>query len=275
MRSPSQPANGLTQLTLSDDNGSFTASGDVVCGASICPTGVVPATTFATDAAPRTGTGFTATFQTIPVTGLVVGMVKDGVLSVKAYNAIPDGVVNPDGTPAVSTLNIEQFQKVSSNGPGGALRLSSPGRSARAWRDAARGAGPFRLSPMARLHDAPTTFQILGDWTATATATSGIARISLQSNGSGLTVHAYGVCQPVPCDWQSSPGIGYAARLDSDIGIAFSAVFQVGPQEILVTGDLENTSLVVTYFSTVADDTQGPNTFGTQSFQLSQPRQGA
>lgn len=94
---------------------------------------------------------------------------------------------------------------------------------------------------------------LVGTWNACDAATRGLVRVVIRSSGTGITVHAYGACTPSPCDWGSVSGRAYAANVSSNAAIAFTAHYRFSFSEVIVTGVLDNGSLIVETFTHFTD----------------------
>jgi hypothetical protein len=94
---------------------------------------------------------------------------------------------------------------------------------------------------------------VVGTWNACDAATRNLVRVVIAASGSAITVHAFGACTPTPCDWGAVPGLAYAANVSSSAAIAFSAHYKFSFKEAIVTGVLDNGSLVVETFNHFTD----------------------
>jgi hypothetical protein len=94
---------------------------------------------------------------------------------------------------------------------------------------------------------------LVGIWNACDAATRGLVRVVIAASGSAITVQAFGACTPTPCDWGSVPGFAYAANVSSSAAVAFSASYEFSFKETIVTGVLDNGSLIVETFNHFTD----------------------
>jgi hypothetical protein len=94
---------------------------------------------------------------------------------------------------------------------------------------------------------------LVGTWNACDAATRGLVRVVIAASGSAITVHAFGACTPTPCDWGSVPGLAYAANVSSSVAIAFTAHYKFSFKETIVTGVLDNGTLIVETFNHFTD----------------------
>jgi hypothetical protein len=94
---------------------------------------------------------------------------------------------------------------------------------------------------------------LAGTWNACDAATRNLVRIVIAPAGAEVTVHAFGACSPTPCDWGSVPGLVYAANVSSTAAIAFTAHYKFSFSEVIITGVLDNGSLVVETFTHFTD----------------------
>jgi len=94
---------------------------------------------------------------------------------------------------------------------------------------------------------------LVGTWTACDAATRGLVRVVIAASGPGITVHAFGACTPSPCDWGAVSGLSYAADVSSTTAIAFSAHYKFKFKETIVTGVLDNGTLIVETYNHFTD----------------------
>jgi hypothetical protein len=94
---------------------------------------------------------------------------------------------------------------------------------------------------------------LVGTWNACDAATRGLVRVVIAASGSAITVHAFGACTPTPCDWGSVHGLAYAANVSSTAAVAFSAHYKFSFKDTIVTGVLDNGSLIVETFNHFTD----------------------
>ena len=94
---------------------------------------------------------------------------------------------------------------------------------------------------------------LVGTWNACDPATRNLVRVVVAASGSAITVHAFGACTPTPCDWGAVPGLAYAANVSSPAAIAFTAQYKFSFSQVIVTGVLDNGSLVVETFTHFTD----------------------
>jgi hypothetical protein len=94
---------------------------------------------------------------------------------------------------------------------------------------------------------------LVGTWNACDAATRSLVRVVIAASGSAITVHAFGACTPTPCDWGSVPGLAYAANVSASAAVAFTAHYKFSFKEAIVTGALDNGSLIVKTFNHFTD----------------------
>ncbi len=85
----------------------------------------------------------------------------------------------------------------------------------------------------------PTDWSFLiGTWGNLDTATGGIAAfiIAKDPTGGGLTIQAFGACVPNLCDWGKVTCVPYAENVSSNLAEAFTAFYDPGYAETIVTG---------------------------------------
>jgi hypothetical protein len=94
---------------------------------------------------------------------------------------------------------------------------------------------------------------LVGTWTNCDKATRGLVKVIITAEG-GLTVQAFGACTPTPCDWGKVKGLAYAASVSATEAVAFSAIYQAGFNDTILTGVLSRGSLVVETFNHFKDN---------------------
>ncbi|CAK8724450.1 MAG: hypothetical protein CDV28_10259 [Candidatus Electronema aureum] len=100
---------------------------------------------------------------------------------------------------------------------------------------------------------APSSKPLVGTWINCDKQTGGIVKIEIAVDGKGLVVHAYGACHPDPCDWGAVSGHSYSSSVSSLDAVAFTAVFDAGFSERLLTGHLENGCLIAESYTNFKD----------------------
>lgn len=93
---------------------------------------------------------------------------------------------------------------------------------------------------------------LTGKWNA-CDKTQGVVRVVLGTKGSTLTVQVFGNCVPTPCDWGVVAGIAYGESVVATEAIAFTAVYDSGFKDVIVTGLLDNGTLIVETFNKFKD----------------------
>jgi len=94
---------------------------------------------------------------------------------------------------------------------------------------------------------------LLGTWINCDHRTRGLVRLMIAASGQEITVHAFGACQPTPCDWGVVSGTLYAENVTTTPALAFTAAYNFGFKETIVTGHLFNGSLLVETFDHFTD----------------------
>ena len=94
---------------------------------------------------------------------------------------------------------------------------------------------------------------LLGTWCNCDPNTRGIVKIELTEKSGTLHVHVYGACHPTPCDWGPVAGISYAESVVDNDAIAFTALYDHGFAERILTGRIDCGSLIVETYSTFKD----------------------
>lgn len=94
---------------------------------------------------------------------------------------------------------------------------------------------------------------LIGNWNNCDKNTRGLVRVVLAAKGSTLTVHGFGACSPTPCDWGVVEGIAYGESVVATEAIAFTAHYDFGFAETIVTGRLDSGTLIVDTFDKFKD----------------------
>lgn len=94
---------------------------------------------------------------------------------------------------------------------------------------------------------------LLGKWNNCDRNTRSIVRVVLGTKGSTLTVQGFGACTPTPCDWGVVAGIAYGDSVVATVAIAFTARFDFTFKETIMTGRLDNGTLIVETYDKFKD----------------------
>ena len=94
---------------------------------------------------------------------------------------------------------------------------------------------------------------LTGKWHNCDKNTRGLVSVVLGAKGSTLTVHGFGACVPTPCDWGVVEGIAYGESVVATEAIAFSAHYDFGFKETIVTGHLDSGTLIVETYDKFKD----------------------
>lgn len=99
---------------------------------------------------------------------------------------------------------------------------------------------------------------LIGKW-VNCDPNAPIVRIEFGEKSGSLTVHVFGKCHPTPCDWGVVPGIPYAESVAANEVVAFSAFYDHGFAERIVTGHFDVGALVVEIFTKFKDNSGRSN----------------
>lgn len=94
---------------------------------------------------------------------------------------------------------------------------------------------------------------LVGVWCSCNKKTRGIVKVVVKSSGNALKIRVYGACTPSPCDWGAVSGIAYASSVTSKTAIAFSAKYKFGFKDAIVTGHLDNGTLILETYNKFKD----------------------
>ena len=105
---------------------------------------------------------------------------------------------------------------------------------------------------------------IVGDWRNTNPA-AGIERIVCEASGDGLTIHCSGSVR----DWGKVAADVFAFEFDSHTAGAFSAVYDLGFEEVRVQANVKQGVLVVVTLNAFKDESGRSNYFNREFFYRS------
>lgn len=94
---------------------------------------------------------------------------------------------------------------------------------------------------------------LVGTWTNIDAHTRGIVRAIIAAAGTGINVHLYGACSPTPCDWGAVHGQVYSNNVSGTSAVAFSATYNFGFKQTIVTGHLNGAQLALETFDVFLD----------------------
>lgn len=113
---------------------------------------------------------------------------------------------------------------------------------------------------------AALTLDVLaGDWRNT-NANGGIARIVCEPSGGGMTVRCYGRCEPHDRDWGVAEASLFAFEFDGAQAGAFSAVYDLGFEEVRLQANVKAGVLVVVTLNRLRDASGRANYFNREFF---------
>ena len=122
-------------------------------------------------------------------------------------------------------------------------------------KDRQRAEGPIDLTSM------------LGTWINTNTASRGIVKVILSSDEGALAVHAFGACDPAPCEWgRASDVVACAAGPGSTEPMGFTARYDFDFLEVRLEANLSRGLLIIASFNTFHDDSGRSDFFSREFF---------
>ena len=107
---------------------------------------------------------------------------------------------------------------------------------------------------------------LLGTWLNTDCQARGIIRIAFNMRGDSFTAHAFGACEPSPCDWGETDAALFADTVASREQMNFSAFYDFGFMDAHLQGYIRQGVLVVATFSRFKDDSGRSNYFVKEFF---------
>jgi hypothetical protein len=217
-----------------------------VCHPTLCEFGKIPGTVFGASVSATVGTSFAAQWnqgfdrEAFLATYSIVN--KRPTLTVQEFTTFTDGSKRSNYT------NTETFIK------GKPIKMNFNGTSAS---DYPLGA------PVSPLKTLPAI------WINVA-ATGNIRAVILSLGpASGLLqVHAYGFCNPVPCNWGTVPGITFGPNVNSANGGVFLAPYKFSFANKVLDGRVNATStrLTVQTWTEFTDHSKRSNYLTTETF---------
>lgn len=106
---------------------------------------------------------------------------------------------------------------------------------------------------------------LTGTWHSTDKNTGGIVKLVLTERDGALAVHAYGACEPEPCDWGEVRGEVFAANVSGRQAMAFTAVYDFGFMETSLAVYYKGGILVLDSFNSFKDGS-GRSSYFTREF---------
>ena len=105
--------------------------------------------------------------------------------------------------------------------------------------------------PLTPLEVAPEP--LVGTWVNCDHESRGLVRLMIEPKGKEITIHAFGACQPTPCDWGVVNGTIYADNVTDVPAVAFVANYTFAFKETVLVGHLVKGSLAVETFDHFTD----------------------
>ena len=130
------------------------------------------------------------------------------------------------------------------------------------------------VGEISRLEDQPgiafqedsSITQFCGDWISTNPSTRGIARVSVQAQGEGLSVHAFGAGDPGLADWGTVRAEVFTDGASSPRIRAFHAFYDFGFLETSLQAKTEKGVLVIASFNRFKDHSGRSSYFSREFF---------
>ncbi|HUH63830.1 MAG TPA: hypothetical protein VLZ50_12560 [Terracidiphilus sp.] len=94
---------------------------------------------------------------------------------------------------------------------------------------------------------------LIGTWVNCDHETRGLVRVMIAAKDKEITIHAFGACQPTPCDWGIVNGMIYADNVTAVPAVAFTATYTFGFKQTVLVGHLLKGSLMVETFDHFID----------------------
>lgn len=94
---------------------------------------------------------------------------------------------------------------------------------------------------------------LLGTWVNVDHQTRDLVRLVIAPKGNEITVHAFGACQPNPCDWRQVDARLYAETVATVPAVAFTTLYTFDFAQVTMTGYLHRGALFVESFTHFTD----------------------
>jgi hypothetical protein len=94
---------------------------------------------------------------------------------------------------------------------------------------------------------------LIGTWNNVDKSTKDLVRLVITAQPTGVSVNPFGACTPSPCNWGVEPATLYASSVDAGLAVAFTALFNLGFANVIVTGNLRQNELLVKTFTKFTD----------------------
>jgi hypothetical protein len=94
---------------------------------------------------------------------------------------------------------------------------------------------------------------LIGTWVNSDHETRGLVRVMIAAKANEVTIHAFGACQPTPCDWGIVNGMVYADNVTAVPAVAFTATYTFGFKQTVIVGHLLKGALMVETFDHFID----------------------
>ena len=115
--------------------------------------------------------------------------------------------------------------------------------------------GPLDLAPL------------VGTWIATDETTGGIVKVLVSEIDGGLAVHAFGACEPEPCDWgRAATAEAYATSPAARDATGFTAHYDFGFLRTRLEANLGKGLLIIAAFNTFHDESGRADYFSRTFF---------
>jgi hypothetical protein len=222
----------VVNIVASDVNGQLEIDAYGACSPTPCQWGNVPATAYGTNAGSTKGASFQAewTWDSGYARNILLGHVTypDGVATLVVQE--PTIFISPD--PRSNFTDTETF-----------VRASSPITPTSTGTAASDDPVGNSVTPVSAL---------LGTWVNTNSHTEDITEIIVAENSSGgLTVNAFGACEPTDCNWGTVDAVTFDNMISPYNGSAFLAPYAFGFANALLSGSLNGagTRLTVRNFT--------------------------
>jgi hypothetical protein len=105
---------------------------------------------------------------------------------------------------------------------------------------------------------------LLGEWSNTNTAATGIARLVLSQTANGIVVRVFGAGHPEPFDWGEAPAEIFADSPESMRGNGFTSFHDMGFMSVWLLAFVNKGVLVLVSMTCFHDDSGRSNYWGRE-----------
>jgi hypothetical protein len=113
------------------------------------------------------------------------------------------------------------------------------------------------MSPVMQLErGVVSALPLVGTWNNIDKSTRDLSRVVITANAGGISVNPFAAGHQVLVNWGVESAIVYGSNNDAGLAVAFTAHFNLGYAEVILTGNLRQNELLVKTFTHFTDGSQ-------------------